>query len=162
SSTGSGNLIVVGFQMAGGSNTATTVSSVSDNAGNTYSEVPGARAIDTGAQTVIDLWYAKNSFPGATSVTITPSGGVKSGAVIWEFSGVDRTAPLDQSAVLNSQAATTAVSGAPVTVTSPVKVIISIAEVAFSVTGIAAGNAFVNGSTLMGNGWAHLITSAAG
>jgi hypothetical protein len=163
SSTGSGNLIVIGFQMAGGVNTATTVSSVSDNAGNTYSEVPAARAIDTGAKTVIDLWYAQNSASGATSVTITPSASVNAGAVIWEFSGVDRTAPLDQSAVLNSQAATITVSGAPLTVTStPEKVIISIAEVADNVTGIVAGNTFVNDSTLMGNGWAHLITSAAG
>jgi hypothetical protein len=163
SSTRGGNLIVVGFQMAAGSNTATTVSSVSDNAGNTYSEVPAARAIDTRVQTVIDLWYAKNSAAGATTVTITPSAGVSAGAVIWEFSGVDRTAPLDQSAVLNSQAATVAVSGAPVTVTSASgKVIISIAEVAYTATGIAAGNAFVNDSNVMANGWAHLITSAAG
>src|SRR5579885_2705483 len=34
SSTGSGNLIVVGFQIEGGSNTATTISGVTDNAGN--------------------------------------------------------------------------------------------------------------------------------
>jgi len=160
-STGSGNLIVVGFQMSG--NTATTITGVTDSAGNVYAEAGAARAIDTVAGTVADIWYAKASVPGATSLTITPSASTSNGlAVIWEFSGVDRAAPLDQVAVLNSQAPTSVVSGAAVTTTSSIEAIVSIAVVGDYVTGIASGNAFVNDSTLQGNGWAHLITSSTG
>src|SRR5262249_39597837 len=64
--TGRGNLIVVGFEIAGGSNTATTVSSVTDSAGNVYAEAGAARSIDVSAKTVVDIWYAKNSVAGAT------------------------------------------------------------------------------------------------
>src|SRR5437868_2140197 len=44
-SSASGNLIVVGFQIGGASNTAITISSIADNAGNTYSEATNARAV---------------------------------------------------------------------------------------------------------------------
>jgi len=160
-STGSGNLIVVGIQMS--ANNATTISSVTDSAGNVYAEAGAARAIDTVAGTVADIWYAKASVAGTTSLTISPSASTSNGlAVIWEFSGVDPTAPLDQVAVLNNQASTSVVSGAAVTVTSSIEAIVSIAVVGNSVSGIASGNAFVNDSTLQGNGWAHLITSSTG
>lgn len=161
-SIGSGNLIVVGFQIAGGSNTATTIRSITDNVGNVYAEAGAARAIDTGASTVVDLWCAKNSVSGATSLTITPSASISGGAVIWEFSGADLTSPLDQTSVLNSQASTASVSSAAVTITPPTEAVISIAEVANSATGISSGNAFVNDSTIMSNGWAHLLTSSTG
>ncbi len=161
--TGSGHLIVVGLQLGGGVSTSTTFLSVTDNAGNIYAEAGAARSIDTGASTVIDIWYAKNSVAGATSLTISPSAGFSNaGAVIWEFSGVDTSSPLDRTAVLNSQSSTTTPSGAPVSITSPGEVIISIAEVANTATGIVSGNAFTNDSTLMSNGWAHLITSSTG
>jgi hypothetical protein len=161
--TGVGNLIVVGFQMPGGTSASTTVSRVTDNAGNAYAEAGAARSIDTGAQTVVDIWYAKNSVSGATSLTITPSSTVSNaGAVIWEFSGVDPSAPLDKTAILNSQTASSTPSGASVTTTSASEVIISLAEVANTVTGIYSGNAFTNDSVLMSNGWAHLITTSAG
>jgi len=162
-STGSGHLIVVGWQIGGGSNTSTLISSITDNAGNTYTEAGAARSIDTNTGTVVDIWYAKNSASGATSVTITPSLSVaNAGAMIWEFSGVSSTAPLDQTAVLNSQAGTTTPTGAGVTTTSSTEVVVSLAEVAGSLTGIHAGNPFTNDSTLMSNGWAHLITSSTG
>lgn len=161
-STGSGHLIVVGWQIGGGSNTSIVINSITDNVGNTYTEAGAARSIDTNTGTVVDIWYAKNSVPGATSVTITPSQSVSNaGAVIWEFSGVS-IAPLDQTAVLDSQAGTTTPIGAAVTTTSTPEVVVSLAEVAGNVTGISAGNVFTNDSALMGNGWAHLITSSTG
>ena len=161
--TGTGNLIIVGFQMPGGTNTSTTVSKVTDNAGNTYAEAGAARSFDTGAGTVVDIWYAKNSISGATTLTITPSTTVSNcGAVIWEFSGMDPSAPLDKTAVLNSQASTTTPSGASVTTSFASEVVISLTEVASNVTGIASGNPFTNDSLLMANGWAHLITTSPG
>ena len=168
-STGSGHLIVVGLQLQGGS-TATTVSSVTDNAGNTYAEAGAARSIDAGGPDVVDIWYAKSSVAGATSITITPSASMSScAAVIWEFSGANATGPLDQTAVLNSQAATTTPSGAPVTISSANEVVISLADVANGLTGIVSGNPFISESTLFGtgvwpnvSGWAYLVTSTTG
>lgn len=159
--TGDGNLIVVGFT-TNVSNTTTTINGVTDNSGNSYAEAGAARAIDTSVLDVLDIWYAKNSTSGATSVTVTPSATVNASVVIWEFSGIDQAAPLDQTSVRNSQPSSTAVSGAPVTITSASEVIISIANVAQSVTGMAAGNLFTNDSDAFASGWAHLITSAPG
>lgn len=160
--TGSGNLIVVGIQLGGGLSTSTTITRVTDNVGNVYAEAGPAKAINTSGGYVDDIWYAKNSVPGATTLTITPNISVSgAGAVIWEFSGIDPSAPLDQTAVLNDQSASTTVSAPPVT-TSSSGVVIGITHVQNHVTGMASGNAFINDSTLKGNGWAHLITSAAG
>jgi len=161
--TGNGHLIVVGWQVGGGTNTSTTINSVTDNAGNIYTEAGAARSIDTVAGSVADFWYATNSVTGATSVTIAPSSSVTNGgAVIWEFSGVAASSPLDQTAVLNSQAFTAAPVGAAVTPTAAGEVVLSLAAVSGNVTGIYAGNPFTNDSGLKGNGWAHLMTSSAG
>ena len=106
-STGTGNVLVVAWTSQNGGG-GTTIASVTDNAGNVYSEAGSARATDTAANTMADIWYAGNSVAGATVVTITPSPSGTSGtAVIWEFSGAEPFSPLDQTAVLNSQAGAT-------------------------------------------------------
>ena len=162
-STGSGNLIVVGFQADSSNGSAVVLSTISDNARNTYAEAGAARAIDAAEGDMVDIWYARNSAAGATSITIAPSASVSgSAAVIWEFSGADLTSPLDQTAVLNSQPATSTPSGASVTTVSQNEAVISIADVAHTLTGIASGNAFTADSTLLGNGWARLVTSSPG
>jgi hypothetical protein len=108
-----------------------------------------------------DIWFAGNSFGGATVVTITPSpSGAAGTAVIWEFSGVQPYSPLDRTAVLNSQPATTAPLGASVATTSPTEVVIGVANVQGAVTG--SENSFTLDSTASGEGWAHLITSISG
>ena len=161
--TGSGNLIVVGVQLGGGIDTGTTISGVTDNAGNIYAEAGAALSIDTSAGSVVDVWYAKNSFSGANSITITPSASVSNaGAVIWEFSGVDPTAPLDQTAVLNSQGSTTTVAAPAISISSASEVLISLTAVSGNVTGVASGNAFASDAILNGEGWAHLVTSSTG
>ena len=94
-------------------------------------------------------------------VTITPSpSGATGTAVIWEFSGVEPYSPLDKTAVLNSQPATTAPLGASVATTSPTEVVIGVANVQGTVTG--SENSFTLDSTASGEGWAHLITSTSG
>jgi hypothetical protein len=161
--TTAGNLIVVGFQAGGPNEGSITISSMSDNIGNTYAEAGAARAVDTSQGLMIDLWYAKNVLAGANSITITTNASCPgSGAVIWEFSGVDTSAPLDQTAVLNNQASTTTPAAAAVTISSPNEVVVSIAEEANVMNGIVSGNSFTNDSTLMSNGWAHLVTTSAG
>ena len=160
--TRSGDLIIVGIQLGGGSN-STIIATITDSAGNAYAEAGAARSIDTAAGSMVDIWYARNSKPGATTVTITPSSSVaNAGAVIWEFSGLSVTAPLDGVAVLNSQSASATPTAASVTTRSDNEVVFSLASVAGSVTGILSGNPFVNDSTLNSGGWAHLIASSAG
>lgn len=161
--TGSGHLIVVGLQLTKGVGAGTTISSIGDNAGNAYFEAGSARASDNSSGYVSDIWYAKNSAAGATAVTITPSAGVSTAAaVFWEFSGVDTTSPLDQSVALSSQPATTTPTGGSVTTLAGSDAIVSIAVVQSCLTGIVAGNPFTSDSALLCNGWAHLVTSAAG
>ena len=158
--TGSGNLIVVGWSAAFG--TMPTISTITDNVGNVYSEAGAARAVDSTATQMIDIWYAKNSIAGATTLTITPNpSGNQGGAVIWEFSNVDKTSPLDTTTVLNSQSATTAPSGASVAASSG-ELLISVIVPGGSLSGIYTGNAFTNDSTFYTVGWAHLIAPSAG
>ena len=127
--TGSGNLIVVGWQAGGGLFTPVTISSVVDNAGNTYAEAGAALSVDSATGSVADVWYAPNSVSGATTLTITPSFTITNGgAVIWEFSGADSSAPLDQTAVLNSQAASATPTAAAVTTSGAADVVISLAR----------------------------------
>ena len=164
SSTGAGNLIAVGWSAAPG--TPPTIGSITDNAGNVYIEAGNARGVDASYK-MVDIWYAKNSTAGATSVTITPNPSGNSGAaVIWEFSGADKLSPLDQVAVLNSQPASATPVGATVTTTAPIEAVVSVTAPSYWVVSLANGNftqdLVVNSPTNYGAGWAHLITSAAG
>jgi hypothetical protein len=161
--TGSGNLLVVAWESTNNGSGATVITSIVDNVNNVFSEAGNAKAVDAGPNTMADLWYAKNSRSGATVLTIAPNpSGTLGSATIWEFSGVDTTAPLDQTGVLNSQAATTTPSGAPGITTSGGELVVSIISVGGTVAGVFSGNAFTNDSTANGNGWAHLITSSPG
>ena len=161
-STGSGNLLVVGWASTSGEG-ATTIASITDNAGNSYTEIGAARAVDSNMNDMGDVWYAKNSVAGATVLTITPNPAGSSGtAVIWEFSGLDTNAPLDQAVALNSQPATTTPTGAPITTASSNELVVSIGWVQGVVTGILSGNAFTNDSTATGDGWAHYVAASPG
>ena len=131
--------------------------------GNAYSEAGTARSVDSVAGSVVDVWYARNSVPGATTLTITPSASAtNAAAVIWEFSGADLSSPLDQTAVLSNQGATGTPSAAAVTTASAGDVVISLAALAGNQTGISSGNTFVSDSAIKGNGWAHFIASSPG
>lgn len=159
--TGSGNLIVVAWASSGVA--GTTIAGISDNAGNVYSQAPGARAGNSATDEVLDIWYAKNSKPGATVLTLTPnSTGRYGAAVIWEFSNVDTTAPLSQVAVLNDQSSSTSPWGPSITTSTSGELLVSAMVGSGTVTGIFSGNTFKNDSLLMGDGWAHLIASAPG
>ncbi len=161
--TGGGHLLAVAWNSAGGTGTSSLISSITDNAGNSYSEAGAARSTDSTDNAVLDIWYAKNSLGGATSITIAVSpSGIQGSAVIWEFSGVDTISPLDQTAVLNNQSATSAPAGATVATSAPSEVVVSAVGSQNAITGIYSGNAFTNDSTVMGGGWAHLLPSTAG
>ena len=158
--TAAGNLIVVVWAGYPGYGTS-LVSGMTDNAGDVIVQAPNARSVNTDLNVSLDYWYVKNSRAGATSLTIAPNVTSQGAAMIWEFSGVDTTAPLDQVDVLNTQPSTSTPAGAPVTITSPNEVIVS-STLMSQTTGILAGNPFVVDSTLNGDGYAHLFTSSVG
>jgi hypothetical protein len=161
--TGSGNLLVVGWEIGAGSDTSTTITGITDDAGNKYAEAGAARAVDTGLGTVVDMWYAKNIAAGTTAIAVTPSTNVTDAAVVvWEFSGVDPNSPLDQTAVLNNQTGTGTLSSAPVMVTSANDVVISTAAVGGKITSITSGSGFATDSSVKGDGWAHTIAAGPG
>lgn len=160
---GSGNLIVVGWQTGSGANPDITINGITDNAGNTYAEAGPAFAVDTGGGSSADIWYAANSSPGATVLTITPSDTVTNArVVIWEFAGADLYNPVDQTAILNNWPAAAVASGAPITTANSGDVVISLAATSGVVTGISSGNSFVNDPAANAGGWAHLVASSTG
>jgi hypothetical protein len=161
--TGSGNLLVVGWQIGTGSDTSTAIAGITDNTGNAYAEAGPARAVDLHLGTVVDIWYAKNIAAGTTAVTVNPSKSVGNAAVVvWEFSGADPNAPLDQTAVLNNQAATATLASAAVNVGLANELVISSAAVGGRVTGITSGSSFTADSAANSGGWAHLVVPAPG
>jgi hypothetical protein len=143
--------------------TLPTISGITDNAGNAYLEAGNARAVDTIANQMVDIWYTINTNAGATALTINPNpSGNNGGAVIWEFSGIDPVSPLDQAAVSNTQPPTVAPMGASVNTTAPAGLVLSVMVPGGSLTGLHAGSPFINDFNFFGVGWAHLITSNAG
>ncbi len=158
--TGSGHLIVVAWTSAWGS--APVIAGMTDNAQNVYAEAGDAMAVLSSGD-MVDIWYAKNSMAGATAITITPNpAGTSGAAVIWEFANADPAAPLDQTAVLNSQPASMSPMGAPVTTTAAAEVVVSVLVPGATISGLYPGNPFTSDSLFYGTGWAHLITSATG
>lgn len=163
--TSSGNLVVVGWISEAGAG-STSITSVKDNAtgnGNNYIRIPNARSVDSAANTMTEIWYARNIRAGGSILTITPSSaGTRGTAVIWQFTGADTSAPLGQISVMNNQPASAVPAGAAITTTTNREVVISIANTQGIATGIATGNLFTAPSTVNGKGWAHRLTSSAG
>ena len=158
--SGTGNLLVVGMQFV---NTGVTIASVTDNVGNVYTEAAGSHSVDTASNWASDIWYAKNSIAGATTISVTASAAVSGFAtVIWEFSGADPSSPLDQASALNNQPSNSVSQGPSVTTTSASEAIVALSAGAGQITGIASGNPFTNDSLAVGRGWAHLVTTSAG
>jgi hypothetical protein len=153
--TGAGHLLVVAVE----TNSTGPVSSVTDNAGNSYVAVPGSRAILAADNRGVELWYAQDSLPGAT--TITASGPTIHATVSWEVSGIRTTNSLDTVTKLDDRPATTLPRGASIATSVDGEFVVSVAIVANSITGIRAGNEFTNDRLTFGNGWAHLTDAAA-
>jgi len=65
-STGSGNLLVVGWTGGAG---ASNLKSIGDDVGNRYTEAQGTQATDQSAGVSTDIWYAAGITQGTTSVT---------------------------------------------------------------------------------------------
>jgi hypothetical protein len=150
-----GNLIAVALMFNG----TTSVTSVSDNAGNTYVSA-GAR-IANGPFSV-EIWYAQNSIAGATLVT--PNFGVLPSHLeisTWEVSGV-LAVPPDAASTATGTLTLTNTPGPAVTTAENGAFIISlILGINTSVSGIATGNEFTSDFKTNGNGWAHITSNAS-
>jgi hypothetical protein len=154
-SSGPGHLIVVAVHSA---NTG-SVTSITDNGGNSYVAVP-ARATSPNPPDAVEIWYARDSIAGATTITLATTTSVV-GAVAWETSGIRTDSPLDTTATLDAQAATTNPVGPSITTAEPGEFMISVAIVANGISGTHAGGEFTNDQRTQGNGWAHLTAPAA-
>jgi len=86
-----GSLLVVAVYK----NNGTTISSITDNIGNTYTQVPGAHAVGSPAPDTTDIWYSANSLSGVTSVTVNFGSTCFNVPYILEYSGVATTSPID-------------------------------------------------------------------
>ena len=157
-STGTGNLLVVAAVYGGCS--GCFITSVSDNAsgGSNAWIRTGAIASDATAGAV-DIWYAKNSRPGATQLTVGPG---NPNVVFWEFSGIDANSPVEATSVLNNQGPSANPAGPSITTALPEELIVSAVNVQNSITHIHAGNAFTNDSLQGNDGWAHLVATSTG
>jgi len=96
-----------------------SISNCSDTRGNTWEPVPNATGGSGGHQAIR---FAKNALAGANTVTCTLTGSATASTLdIFEKSGVDRTAPLDQSKLtqqVDPGTGTDAVSSGSVTTTA--------------------------------------------
>ena len=154
SASGAAHLIVVAVQTNG-----SAVTSVTDDAGNTYVPVAGSRAIDTVEVSGSELWYAKDSNAGATTIDATADTIYVMAA--WEVAGIRTTSPLDTASKLDNQPATTNPVGATITTSAVGEFVVSVVLVANMITSLTAGSAFTSDHTTFGNGWAHLTSAAA-
>lgn len=152
-STGSGNLIAVALMFNG----TTSVSGITDNAGNAYVSA-GART-SSGANSV-EIWYVKSSVAGATLITPRFVGSPTSVEMTeWEVSGV-LNIPLD---AVNTAVGTVTANtvGPAVTTTHNGDFIISVLMALDTIlTSITSGNNFTNDFLTLGNGWAHITSNA--
>jgi hypothetical protein len=98
-----GNLIAVSFS---GDQGNYPITSISDTLGNTYVKAISCLA---SAGVNAEIWYAKNVYGGADTLTIHASGGGNAG--IAEFSGLDILNPVDVVVCNNSTAGPTSNTG---------------------------------------------------
>ncbi|MBX3162024.1 MAG: hypothetical protein KF773_39040 [Deltaproteobacteria bacterium] len=152
--TGAGNTILVGLETTAGA----VPNNVRDNAGNTYTRIPGSRARNVERNFAAEFWIATNVQAGATR--LDSGGGIIRALAMWEVAGLAAD-PIDAIAVLENQAESTLPVGAPITTAEAGELVVSIVIVASSVTGLAPGSDFTNDHNTLGNGWAHLTATDA-
>lgn len=114
SSVGAGSLIVV---FVSGQDDGTTVEpSVADNRGNSYTVLGSLSSADAGTISYCAMAYAINTTAQTVTVTITFGGNTTdNGFVIAEYSGIDTSDPLIDTATGNNATASTSVSSAAMT-----------------------------------------------
>ena len=128
-----GNLLVMGIR---GGSSSLTVSSISDTAGNTFTQCPSAIS---NTSNMTDIWYAKNTIANAANqVTVNYSGSATfQGVIASQFVGLNTSSPQDTSA--NGHATGTSVTSGSFTPAGA-------GEVAFVVASPSSGAAWTAGT----------------
>jgi len=150
-----GNLIVV-YAIWGNTGSAT----ISDSNGNAYVPVAPAQAWGNGNPWRSQVFYAKNIAGGANTVTATFGSSITSfGAIyIHEYSGLDRTSPLDTTAAATGSPG--AMNSGSATTTNAADLIFGAGASSNTVT--AAGSGFTSRLTDFGNRTEDKNVSSAG
>ncbi len=156
--TGTGHLIAVALMFNG----TTSVASISDNAsgGSNLYRSAGARAIVGAGST--EIWYAVNSNPGATVLTVTFAGSpTRVQITVWEVLGVS-TLPPDATGISSGNVVLNDTPGPAVTTTQTGDFILSVLYPnSSSFTRISTGNEFTDDFKTAGGGWAHITSNSA-
>jgi len=153
--TGSGNLIVIGSINA---STSTAISSITDNVGNTY--VSAAAKCTDSAGATGEIWYAKNSKAGATTVTITYSASTSNQSWAFEVSRMDLTTPVDVVGQMSNATSASPKPGPSLTTTKAHDFVVSLCAPGGNVTAVASP--FVGVTFVNGNGAGYLNTVKIG
>jgi hypothetical protein len=137
SASTSGNLIVVGIDWDGQTQ---SVNSVNDNKGNAYKRINGPTNWN-GAGNRAELWYAYNITGGALTVTATLSGAPISFSEmsITEYSGIATFDPLDKNSVAIGGGAGPALNSGTQTTSSANELIYGASIVSTGTLSVAAG-----------------------
>jgi hypothetical protein len=117
-----------------------SVASVVDDAMNPYTSAGAHGIITAGGGT--EIWFARNSLPDATQVTVTLSATMGLECWVAEFSGVD-AGPVDAGAA-NDQSSGATVVAPMVTTTSSNAVVVSVGAIVTGAKGIDARSPFVS------------------
>lgn len=150
--TGTGNLIVVVVEI-GGSGVA---SSITDSAGDTFISTGDKGDMSTQRN---EIWYAMNSIPGSTTVTVNFSGGSTCRPTIYEVSGMATAGALDANSSNSNQTSSTSIVTPTITTTYIGDFIVAFGNPTNSVTAVSSG--WTLDFTTGGYGWAHLTSSTA-
>jgi hypothetical protein len=157
-STTAGNSLVIGFTSNNGQGAA-LITAVTNNAGDSCTQVAGARSTNTTPNSSADIWTCLVGKGGATSVTVTTNVTATGELGVWEMANVQS---VDAKCAGNSQPASATPTGCALTTTAASEFLVELADYQGSITGMNSGNAFVSDSTQQGNGFAHLVVSTKG
>jgi hypothetical protein len=155
---GAGHLVVVAVEI----DERGLVTSMADSSGcNSYVAIPTAFSTSMALDANLQLFYAKNSCPDASVISVAATA-IVCAVVVWEVAGIRTDEPLDAAATLNDQPANVLPVGPMITTSAAGEFMVSVAVVDNMITGIHAGNEFTNDRNNQGNGWGHLTDPQAG
>jgi hypothetical protein len=152
--SGAGQLIVAAVSLDHGA----TLSSISDDASNTYIPIPGATAGNAANNDTIEILYVPNANAGASMVTATAPHVYS--VVVWEFT-TPQPATVDTAVQLSDQPASTLPVSPSIATAAPGEIVIAIAVVLKAITSVQTGSPFTNDTLTNGNGFAHLTDPRA-
>jgi hypothetical protein len=134
---------------------------VVDSASNVY---VSANLRSTAQDQDSEIWFARDAHPGATSVTVTVSGGSAATAQVWvlEASGLAATGGIDDGQATSNGDASTTIVAPTVTPSGVPALIVAAVGSNGNVGGIAQGNPFVALPIEDDNGAAYYIATDGG